>query len=139
MNYEWLNTCHFTTACVHSHVFYKGNISLFRANKGCLRIVYTCSKCYVLYIFSADDVAGKVSLKHVYEIAKIKLNDQPNKGMSLEEMCKCIIGTAHSCGIEVVKSLDPKEYAQFLEERKLRLEEFEKALEESRQAKLLRL
>lgn len=88
---------------------------------------------------SAEDVAGKISLKHVYEIAKIKVNDPPNKGMSLEEMCKCIIGTAHSCGIEVVKSLDPVEYEEFLKERKQRLEEFEQNLEESRQAKLLRL
>lgn len=57
----------------------------------------------------------------------------------MEEMCKCIIGTAQTCGIEVVKSLDPKEYKQFLEERKERLEEHERSLEEIRQSKLLRL
>jgi len=75
----------------------------------------------------------------VYEIAKIKINDPVNLGMSLEEMCKCIIGSAHSCGIEVVKSLDPREYAHFLEERTERLLEHERSLEETRQAKLLRL
>ncbi|XP_053390343.1 39S ribosomal protein L11, mitochondrial-like [Mercenaria mercenaria] len=86
-----------------------------------------------------DDVAGKISLKHVYEIAKIKIQDPQNRGNTLQDVCKQVIGTAHSVGIQVVKSLDPEEYAEFLEEREERLQQFEIELEEVRKSKLLRL
>lgn len=46
--------------------------------------------------------AGKVSLKHVYEIAKIKKTDERHKNLELKSICKLIIGTAKSMGIEVV-------------------------------------
>lgn len=84
------------------------------------------------------EVSGKVTLKHIYEIAKIKLEDPPNALRSEEDMCKLLIYTAHSCGIEIVKDLDPDEYAKFLEERKAIVEEQKKALEEKKEAKLLR-
>lgn len=89
--------------------------------------------------FTEDDVAGKVTLKHIYEIAKIKIQDPQNRGETLESVCKQIIGTAHSVGIEVVKTLEPEEYSQFLEDRKEKLEQFEVELEEVRKSKLLRL
>ena len=57
----------------------------------------------------------------------------------MEEMCRKVIGTAHSCGIEVVHSLDPIEYGKFLEERRMVVEEQETELQEARQAKLLRM
>lgn len=79
-----------------------------------------------------------VTLKHVYEIAKVKSTDPPLEAKSLEDICKMIIGTAHSCGIKVVKSLDPEEYQAFLEERKIIVEEQKKELLEKREAKLLR-
>ena len=47
------------------------------------------------------DVAGSVSLKHVYEIAKIKQKDRHLSHLSLEMLCKSIISTAKTCGIEV--------------------------------------
>nr|CAG4638840.1 EOG090X0I63 [Cyclestheria hislopi] len=62
---------------------------------------------------SGQEIAGKVSLKHVYEIAKIKQQDPPNKFLSLETVCKQVIGIAHSCGIEVVPKLDAKDYARY--------------------------
>ncbi len=45
---------------------------------------------------------AKISLKHVYEIAKIKKTDARHKDLDLRGICKSIIGTAKSMGIEVV-------------------------------------
>lgn len=84
------------------------------------------------------ETGGKISLKHVYEIAKIKSSDPPMECIPLETICKMVIGTAKSCGIEIVKHLDREEYVHFLEERKAVLEQQEKELEEKRQAKMLR-
>lgn len=43
-----------------------------------------------------------------------------------------------SCGIEVVRQLDAKEYGEFLKERARIVEEQKKELQEKREAKLLR-
>lgn len=54
------------------------------------------------YVLPTDrEVAGKVTLKHIYEIAKIKLEDPPCVLTPLKQMCELTIGVAHSCGIEV--------------------------------------
>ncbi|XP_070577302.1 large ribosomal subunit protein uL11m-like [Ptychodera flava] len=60
------------------------------------------------------EVVGKVTLKHIFEIAKIKSEDDVWEDEPLENICKSIIGSARSMGIEVVKELDPNEYRQFL-------------------------
>lgn len=49
-----------------------------------------------------------------------------------------IIGTARSCGIEVVRDLDPKEYEEFLKERAVIIENQKKELQEKKEAKMLR-
>ena len=60
-----------------------------------------------------------MTLKHIYEIAKLKSQDPSFENVELIRICRLVIGSAHSLGIEVVKGdLDPKEYHQFLEERK---------------------
>merc|ERR1711991_1020843 len=46
------------------------------------------------------EVAGEVSLKQVYEIAKMKHND-PRQ--SLESLCRSIVGSARSMGIKVIR------------------------------------
>ncbi|GAB2218477.1 hypothetical protein Droror1_Dr00001701 [Drosera rotundifolia] len=51
-------------------------------------------------------VAGTVTLKHVYEIGKVKGEDGGGKGVGLESLCRSVIGTARSMGIGVVKELD---------------------------------
>lgn len=79
-----------------------------------------------------------MTLKHVYEIAKIKQQDPTLEVKSLEEICQMIVGIAKSCGIEVVKELNPKEYGQFLIERKVIEEQQKKELQEKKEAKLLR-
>ncbi|KAK4493377.1 hypothetical protein RD792_017727 [Penstemon davidsonii] len=50
--------------------------------------------------------ASTVTVKHVYEIAKIKQGDPYCQYMSLESISKSIIGTANSMGIKVQKELD---------------------------------
>lgn len=94
-------------------------------------------KHYILYIFLAE-IAGKITVKHIYELAKIKSDDPKLQLCSLEQICKQLIFTAHTCGIQVVHSLDPDEYGKFLEERKIIVAEQKQQLEEERQSKMMR-
>uniref|UniRef100_T1JKG6 Large ribosomal subunit protein uL11m n=1 Tax=Strigamia maritima TaxID=126957 RepID=T1JKG6_STRMM len=95
--------------------------------------------CQTAATHQGEEVAGKITLKHIYEIAKIKHKDPPLEIRSLKAVCYLLIGTAQSCGIKVVKDLNADEYAQFLEERKEFLAKRAKELEELKQAKLERL
>ncbi|XP_028658784.1 39S ribosomal protein L11, mitochondrial [Erpetoichthys calabaricus] len=63
-------------------------------------------------------VAGMVSVKHIYEIAKVKAKDESFilRNMSLENVVKCIIGSARSLGIKVVHNLSATDYQTFLQE-----------------------
>lgn len=47
------------------------------------------------------ETVGTVNLKHVYEIAKIKQKDRHLSHLPLEALCKSILATARTCGIEV--------------------------------------
>jgi len=51
-------------------------------------------------------VASTLTLKHVYEIAKVKQSDPFCQYMSLEAISKSIMGTANTMGIKIVKELD---------------------------------
>ena len=84
-------------------------------------------------------IAGVISLKHVYEIAKFKSEDINCAHRSLEELCVSVINTANRSGIKVVQQdLDPQELKEFLDERKnIELLEI-KDIEERRAAKLMR-
>uniref|UniRef100_A0A0D6R8R4 Large ribosomal subunit protein uL11m n=1 Tax=Araucaria cunninghamii TaxID=56994 RepID=A0A0D6R8R4_ARACU len=46
-----------------------------------------------------------LSLKHVYEIAKVKQSDPYSQNMPLESICKSIIATARTMGIQIVREL----------------------------------
>ncbi|CAO1620827.1 unnamed protein product [Sympodiomycopsis kandeliae] len=46
-------------------------------------------------------VCGTVSMKHIYEIAKIKIQDVP--GVGEQQMCKIVAGSARSMGIRIVR------------------------------------
>jgi large subunit ribosomal protein L11 len=48
------------------------------------------------------ETVGTITLKHVYEIAKIKQSELRLSGLSLEGLCKAVIYQARSIGIEVV-------------------------------------
>ncbi|CAG4986609.1 unnamed protein product [Colias eurytheme] len=84
------------------------------------------------------EMCGKITIKHIYEIAKIKSQDPPLEWRPLQEICNMLLSQARTCGIEVVRSLDPKEYGEFLNERKAIVEEQKKMLQEKREAKMLR-
>jgi large subunit ribosomal protein L11 len=45
---------------------------------------------------------GDISLKHVYDIANIKSSELRLSGLSLQGLCKSVIGQAQSIGITVV-------------------------------------
>ena len=45
---------------------------------------------------------GEVSLKHIYDIAKIKQSELRLAGLPLDGLCKSVIAQARSCGINVV-------------------------------------
>jgi large subunit ribosomal protein L11 len=47
-------------------------------------------------------VGNTISLKHVYEIARIKQTEMRLTGISAESMCKCIAWQARSIGIKIV-------------------------------------
>ena len=45
---------------------------------------------------------GEISLKHVYDIAKIKQSELRLSGTSLEALSRSVIASARSAGISVV-------------------------------------
>ncbi|KAH8705127.1 putative mitochondrial 54S ribosomal protein YmL19 [Talaromyces proteolyticus] len=49
-----------------------------------------------------SETIGAVSLKHVYEIAKIKQSELRLSGLKLDGLCKSIIAQAKSIGLKVV-------------------------------------
>ncbi|TGZ83353.1 50S ribosomal protein L11 [Ascodesmis nigricans] len=51
---------------------------------------------------AGHETIGSVSLKHVYEIAKIKKSEPRLSGITLEGMTKSIIAQAKTIGIDVV-------------------------------------
>ncbi|GLV40224.1 mitochondrial ribosomal protein L11 [Carabus blaptoides fortunei] len=84
------------------------------------------------------EISGKITLKHIYEIAKLKGSDPTLATKTEFELCNMIIGVARSCGIEIVKDLDPVEYGEFLKQRKVIEEQQRKELQEKKEAKMLR-
>lgn len=84
------------------------------------------------------EVAGKITLKHLYEIAAIKIQDPCNALLTMQQMCEMLVGVARTCGIQIVRDLDPVEYGKFLEDRKLVVEDQKRELQEKREAKMLR-
>ncbi|XP_066586665.1 large ribosomal subunit protein uL11m [Prorops nasuta] len=84
------------------------------------------------------EIAGKITLKHLYEIAVIKSQDPPLSLLTLEQICNMLIGICRTCGIKVVKDLKEEEYARFLEERREFLKEVREQLDEAKKSKMLR-
>ncbi|XP_076877397.1 large ribosomal subunit protein uL11m [Brachyhypopomus gauderio] len=74
---------------------------------------------------TGHEIAGMVSVRAVYEIALVKVQDECFKvqDTSLQTMVKCIIGSARSLGIQIVNDLSPQEYEEFLRLREERLKE----------------
>lgn len=86
----------------------------------------------------SGEIAGKLTLKHVYEIAKVKSKDEWYDCVPLEKICQEIIDEARYMGFEVVKSLTEDEYAEFLKYREGVIKEQVKLIEERRQNRIQR-
>ncbi|KAN0096243.1 60S ribosomal protein L19, mitochondrial precursor [Hyaloscypha variabilis] len=50
---------------------------------------------------SGNEIVGTISLKHVYEIAKIKQSELRLSGLSLEGICKSVIAQAKTVGVAI--------------------------------------
>ncbi|XP_051929853.1 39S ribosomal protein L11, mitochondrial [Hippocampus zosterae] len=72
---------------------------------------------------TGHETAGMVSVRAVYEIARVKAEDECFKlrNTSLENVVKSIVGSARSLGIKVVNDLSADEYKVFLEQREEKL------------------
>ena len=63
-------------------------------------------------------IAGMISRKHVYEIAKIKSEDEMWQQFDLKDICEKVIDEAYTIGIKVVDTLEAEEYGEFLQQRR---------------------
>jgi large subunit ribosomal protein L11 len=79
-----------------------------------------------------------ITRKHVYEIAKIKQEDELWQEFDLKDICDIIIDKAYQMGVRVVDHLDPKEYGKFLHERAEIVAKEKAEIQAAREAKLLR-
>ena len=86
-----------------------------------------------------QEVAGKISLKHVYEIAQVVAKNPMEEARPLEMVCKDVIAQCHFVGIEVVKEdLKSDEYGKFLEERREIVQQQRQDLDDAKAAKVMR-
>ena len=51
--------------------------------------------------FPKRETCGRLSVKALYEIAKVKQADANLKDLPLEKICRSIVGTAKSMGLEI--------------------------------------
>ena len=79
-----------------------------------------------------ENIVGKVTHRHVYEIARVKVKQENYKirNYSMELMCKEVIKECYHLGVKVVKDLDPDEYQVFLEDKRREEEELQRKLEQ---------
>ena len=47
-------------------------------------------------------IVGQLTLRHIYEIARVKQQDVSFQHLQLSQICACILGSARSMGIQVV-------------------------------------
>jgi len=52
---------------------------------------------------TGHDIVGKVHVKQIYEIAKVKQRDEHLARIDLYSLCRSIAASAKSMGLEVVK------------------------------------
>eukprot|EP00095_Tigriopus_kingsejongensis_P012047 maker-scaffold90_size386344-snap-gene-1.23 protein:Tk12047 transcript:maker-scaffold90_size386344-snap-gene-1.23-mRNA-1 annotation:"39s ribosomal protein mitochondrial precursor" len=84
------------------------------------------------------EVAGYITRRHVYEIARLKSEDPLWQMFDLRIICDKIVDYAHGMGVQVVDAIDPVWYAEFLQERQGIIVQQKADLEAKREAKLLR-
>jgi len=85
------------------------------------------------------EIVGKLSMKHIYEIAKFKSNDKVLVGVPLKEICLLLLKECDKIGIQVQNGdLDPVALKVFLDERREIVAAQLKEIEEREAAKMLR-
>ncbi|KAI6176757.1 F-box/SPRY domain-containing protein 1 [Aphelenchoides bicaudatus] len=88
---------------------------------------------------TAQDIAGKLSVKHIYEIAKVKSKDRTLVGIPLRDIVHALLITARSVGIKVQnEDLDPVELKEFLDNRREVVAAKLKAFADLKASKMLR-
>lgn len=82
-----------------------------------------------------SETVGQITHKHLYEIAKVKIQDEYYKirDYTMEQMCEELSLLSWKNNIEIVRSIDPEQYHSFLLDVEAKEEEF---LEEKRQKEL---
>jgi large subunit ribosomal protein L11 len=76
--------------------------------KGAARSLFERYKslCHIIHR-PGHDVVGKIHVKQIYEIALIKKRDPAMKDVQLERICRCVVGSCLSMGIQVVNTVVP--------------------------------
>ncbi|GMR41093.1 hypothetical protein PMAYCL1PPCAC_11288, partial [Pristionchus mayeri] len=88
---------------------------------------------------NADEIAGILSVKHIYEIALVKSKDKALIGVPLQKICRDLVKQCFTLGIKVQnEDLDPEELGKFLEERKQVVADQLQAFADKKAAKMLR-
>ncbi|KAI6223465.1 hypothetical protein M3Y95_00893000 [Aphelenchoides besseyi] len=88
---------------------------------------------------SRHETAGMISVKHIYEIAKIKSKDKVLVGVPLKNICMQLIKTCNNMGIKVQhEDLDPTTLQAFLDERRDVVKAQLQAFADKKAAKMLR-
>jgi len=84
---------------------------------------------------SPEEIVGKLTYKHIYEIAKVKVEQENYKirSTTMQEMCETLAKQCWELGIQVVRHLDATEYRHFLED----LERQRKEEQERREAEMV--
>jgi len=70
---------------------------VFRYIKKCARIEKGAQN-------PGHEIAGTIHVKHVYEIAKEKKKEPFNEYIGLREICRMIVSTSKSMGIQVISA-----------------------------------
>uniref|UniRef100_A0AC35TNU2 Ribosomal protein L11 n=1 Tax=Rhabditophanes sp. KR3021 TaxID=114890 RepID=A0AC35TNU2_9BILA len=86
-----------------------------------------------------DDEVGRLSVKHIYEIALVKSKDKVLHGVPLKDICQQVIKTCRTMGIVVQKEdLNVEEMKQFLDKRRVDVAAQLKEWTDKKAAKMLR-
>ncbi len=98
---------------------------------------YLTMYCFLFFFHPTDNIDkepfGIVTLKHIYEIAKIKQKDPALQDFSLQEVCKQVIASSRTIGIRVVKEVSVEDLRTFREDASQRMKAFEEAMEQAKQ------
>lgn len=90
-----------------------------------------------------EEFLGKITYKHLYEIASVKIKDEyyTIRDYTMEQMCEELANVCWNIGVDVVRDLDAIDYDEFLKEVEEKEEEFqkEKALKELELKKKMKL